>query len=127
MTSPAVDMAEYLVAQGVGVLGAATGWSINAGTEPMKPDTCLTVYDTGGLGFDIDSDIEQPGIQVRARGNDYRATYAKLATVVSELATPTRIGKYVGAWLNGNIESLGKNENDHFVLVVNFYLMRESA
>lgn len=129
MPSSAEDVAGYLAAQGIGALGAATGWGIFIALEPPSPDTVITVYDTGGMMGNPDS-LYDPTIQVRARGHSYADVYTKLAAVRDLLVvdrTARVIGDwlYTGFWLISDIVKIATDENNREVMTVNFRLMRE--
>lgn len=122
--SAAYDVATLLASQGLGVFAAEQGWSINVGSEPDRPDTCLTIYDTGGLGPDTDELDRRPSFQIRARGKDYRTTWAKLHTARLYLqdAGPVVINatRYASFEASSDIIGLGKDDNDRHLFTLNF-------
>jgi hypothetical protein len=70
--SPADVIAQLLVEGGVGTDPAEDGlWPVFATSEAVRPDNCITVYDTAGLDEGRDhSTLERAvhdGIQVRVR------------------------------------------------------------
>jgi hypothetical protein len=139
MLSPAHDIAKYLDVQGVGVLNAMTGWSINISREPMEPDNCVTVYDTGGLEPDTDElDLMHPTIQVRVRhrklvvaGIDtgYELAYSKHEEIrdLLILGTPliTVDSTFVLINLVTEISAIGRDDNDRHLLVANYSTIRQ--
>lgn len=131
MNPSSADIAAYLAGQGLGTSGGTSGWSIRAAKEPASPDNCITVYDTSGFAPDPDNGVYEPSVQVRVRGNSYPIVYAKTEAVRDELITPkgfTQGGtRYVGVWQQGSIESLGHDDNDRAVLVMNFNILRQEA
>lgn len=129
MNSPASDIMQLLSDNAVGTIGGGSGWSLNVSKEPASPDNTVTLYDTGGFGNDYDANIYQPTIQVRIRGIGYPTVYAKAEEIEQILIAPTSFTKnsrYVGAWNAGGVESLGYDDNDRAIIVMNFNLMREA-
>lgn len=131
MASPADDVAIHLAANGIGALGGTADWAIYVGSEPAKPDNCITIYDTGGSQANADAGLEDPVVQIRARGRDYAAVYAKLAAAKAQLLIPTgrTIGDhhYTGFWLTADIAKIGRDNDNRELLVVNFRAMRQLA
>lgn len=129
MASPADDVAAHLVANGIGALGGTADWAVYVGSEPAKPDNCITIYDTGGSHANADAQLEDPIIQIRARGRNYADVYAKLADAKALLLIPTgrTIGAYYysGFWLTADIAKIGRDNDNRELLVVNFRAMRQ--
>lgn len=134
MRAPTVDIAEYLQANGVGVIGSPTGWSIWIGQErPPKPNavppTTITLYDLPGEEPLYSSGIEHPAIQVRVRGSPggYEAAYAK-AVQIRDLLTmggPFSVGSATySAWIEGDIGHLEQDEGDRPIFVATYRLLR---
>lgn len=130
MNSPARDIVDYIVAQSLGTLGAASGWGVYLAKEPTAPNTTITVYDTGGFNPDIETGGYRPTVQVRVRAHDYVTAYAKAAAIQAALLAPkgfTQGGThYVGVWQEGDITTLGYDENDRILLVANYSIYREA-
>lgn len=130
--TPALDVAKYLAASGAGVF-AGTGseqWSINAFLEPPSPDKTITVYDTGGAGPDTDEmDWQRPAFQVRVRCKVYKDGYAKqqavrdllllVAPIVMETST------FIGINMTTDILSIGRDDNNRFLLTANYVGIRK--
>lgn len=129
MTSPADDLAGHLVAEGEGTLGGSSEWSINVSREPATPDSTITLYDTGGFQPDPDCGLEEPTVQVRVRASGYLAAFAKMEDVKNTLIGPDSLTlgdyKYVGLRGDGDVTSLGYDENDRVILVFNLNMMRD--
>lgn len=126
MSSPAEDIMKYLEQQGHGTFGT----DLFVSREPAGPDFCLTGYDTpGGLPPDPDCNIEQPTVQVRVRARTYPQAYAALEAAKNELITPKGFTfngyRYVGVWGDGDIGTLGYDDNDRSILVFNVNIIRE--
>lgn len=134
MTSPAYDVAQYLVSEGVGAFGGDLDWAIGIDRLPDSPANAIAIYDTGGPGPIVtDTDFRQPTIQVRVRGLDWPAVRARQAEIYDLLqqpgttdAPPRLLGEheYVAMNLQGDILSLGADDGDRYNLVANYSLMR---
>src|SRR5262245_16038441 len=85
MRSPAVSVARYLESQGFGVWASPLGWSLNAAVEPEAPDTCVTLYDTGGEDPITEQMNRRPTFQVRVRAPNYEEAWNKLSDIVEHL------------------------------------------
>lgn len=131
MSSPAVDLAGHLVTEGEGTLGGSEAWSINVSREPATPDSTVTLYDTGGFQPDPDCGLEEPSVQVRVRSNSYLVAFAKMESVKNSIIGPNSLTlgghKYLGLRGDGDVTSLGYDENDRVILVFNLIMMREAA
>lgn len=132
--SPAVELRDFLAAEGVGTVAATSGWSLSATLEPAGPDTVITLYDTPGpapVSYAIE--LRQQGVQVRVRApaNDYAGAYAKQVEAFRALNSITNqvIGQgfYLGVRLVGDIQSLGRDDNDRHLLVANYQIQRGPA
>lgn len=88
MTKPSIIIYELLV-DVLALLSDPTldtDWPLYIDHEPHSPDECFTIYDTVGINEQRDMStglvVVHHGIQIRARGRDYKATWAKLYAVV---------------------------------------------
>ena len=133
MTTPAVELAQYLADNGVGARGGNAQWGIHVSREPAQPDDVITLYDTGGDPPPaISANLRSRAIQVRVRAVDYLAGVAKQEEIYNLLAqpaieeTPTPLQRdigihtYIGVWLTGEITSIGRDENDRFLITANY-------
>jgi hypothetical protein len=124
MRSPAVSIARYLESQGFGAYASKAGWSINAAFEPAEPDTCITVYDTGGETPETDQMDRRPTFQVRVRAANYEEAWNKLDDIVSHLmrvrAVVLNSTRFVAFMPTSDILSVGQDENKRHVLTCNF-------
>lgn len=124
MKSIAEEIARYLATHGFGTLGGSAGWSINFGKEPAKPETCITIYDTGGGEPDTDElDIHDPTFQVRVRGKKYNVAATKMEQIRRDLikAVPAMDSYSVIAILcTTSIASIGPDDNGRDILTCNF-------
>jgi hypothetical protein len=126
MNSPAKDIADRLQALTIGTLGT----NIFLSEEPVDPNECVTIYDTGGSG-DVYQDIRlyQPTIQIRTRSMTYPAGYAKQEQVRDALILPVTFTinntRYIGVWLQSDIMSLGRDANNRYILTANYRIERQ--
>lgn len=128
MTSAAVDMADYLAANGIGTIGT----NLFVAAEPAQPANCVTLYDTGGPQSDPDANFFRPTIQARVRNVDYRAACSLMKQIHDALAdvyTGVQVDDwyYFGAGSTNEPEPIGKDDQDRFLLTQNFQIMRERA
>ena len=127
--SAAKAIADRLAAQGYGTLAGQSGWGIFIGGEPSKPDTCITLYDTGGTSPNQEAELYDPLLQIRVRAHDYGDGYNKAASIRDYLfqLTGATIGNwyYTGFWLVNDIQPIKKDENNRWVFTVNFRLMKQ--
>lgn len=125
-------IATKLNTEGVGVLGATSGWRIQANREPTEPDDVLTVYDTGGSAPALfDEELRAPSIQIRTRSHDYDAAYGKQQeafAVLNAIVNETIEGfRYLGVWMTSDIIAIGRDENDRFLLTSNYQVERHET
>lgn len=121
MNSPAFDIASFLRTESVETV-------IYVNEEPASPNNCVTVYDTGGADPMVVDTVYSPTIQVRVRNLSSPAAYAKqyqirdiLVAGKNEIINST---DYVAVWLQGDIISIGRDENNRFILTSNYRIMR---
>lgn len=140
MKSLSEDVKDLMVAASLGIEAGITTWGIYIGLEPDTPDNCITIYDSGGRppGYYFNKDLPEtqyPGFQVRVRGLDYAAVYAKISAIKDMLnkkgaftTTGDDATKYGRIFQTSAIISLGRQKKKlRHVLVVNFETMREDA
>ena len=131
MTSPAIELAQYLADVGVASSSGGDGaWSVHVSREPLEPPEVITLYDTTGRDLElVDEQLRHPGIQVRVRARDYAEGYAKQQAIFDALAVPTSqiIGAhwYVAVALVGDILSLGRTDRDRHLLTANYLIERQ--
>ena len=130
MGAPSVDIKDELVSASIGTFGGTTGWGIYVSDEPKDPDTTVSIFDTGGTQPDAKWIQDEPTVMVRVRGapQGYVAAYAKAQDVKDALLgiDPKTINatRYVGIWMNGDIISVGQDENNRPILSLNFRITR---
>lgn len=129
MSSAADDIADFLEDDGVGTVAGAGQWGIYVGKEPVKPDDCITVYDTGGNPDNADGPFYQPTVQIRVRSTSYALGYAKASEARDKMIIPkSRQGvewEYTGFWLISDVAKIGTDDSDRELFTVNLRLMRE--
>ncbi len=122
--SPAVDLAKYIAARGVGTWAADSGWSINVASEPASPETAITFYDTSGGEPDTDElDVFRPSFQVRVRSSNYQDAYAKQVAIRDLLIyDPIETDDYLFSLIvmTSDILPLGRDANNRHLLVANY-------
>lgn len=127
--SPAHDIAQKLASGGLGALGGTSPFAIFVALEPELPDSCITLYDTGGEDSDTDEmNIEYPTIQVRVRATSYmsaagKAREIKTLLMAGELVVGNR--RYVGFKVTSDIASIGTTERNRHVLVASYRAILE--
>jgi len=121
MNSPALDIANFLELEAVETL-------VYVNEEPAAPNDCVTVYDTGGADPMVVDDVYSPTIQVRVRNLDSQLAYAKQYQIrdilVAEKNRIINSTDYISMWLQGDIISIGRDENNRYILTSNYRLMR---
>lgn len=80
MAAPTINIKDLLVTNSVGTFASQVGWGIYIGKEPDKPDSVITLYDSGGENADPKWLLDFPHVQVRVRGSkgDYSGAYTKI-------------------------------------------------
>jgi len=125
MNSAAHDIAAHLTALDVVVAG-----SVFIGEEPLSPNDCVTIYDTGGGDPFPDIEFYDTSIQIRVRDTKYTDAYAKQNQIREALIIPTTFEingtRYIGVWNQGDIISLGKDQNNRAILTSNYRIERQS-
>lgn len=131
MSSPAIGIKDLLVTAGLGVFGAASGWSISVGRFPALPDTSIVCVDTGGLSPYPHLLLNQPSVQVMVRGalNGYVAADEKIRAVVDALlGIPSQSlnGDFWGGITQrGDVSFIGFDEKDRPLFTSNFSIIVE--
>ena len=127
------EIATRLIGQGVGVVGTTASWSVFKGREQPKPDQCITLFETGGNANQPHEGnmLDAPTFQVRIRGGTtttgYPAARTKMAAARTALEgmTGTFSGRYYCQVVaNSEPNSLGADDNNRPLLVMNFTALR---
>lgn len=131
MSSVARDVAAFLQAEGIGTFAATTGWSINVSREPVSPDTCVTIYDTGGDDPDTDEMDERANFQVRVRGFDYEDCITKARAIRDALIVPGSVTMnghtYAYVFMSSGISSIGRDDSDRHLIVASYKTVLERS
>lgn len=121
MNSPAFDIAVFLES----LIGEDV---IFVNEEQSEPNNCVTIYDTGGSDPMVVDDVYSPTIQVRVRNLDSPSAYAKqyqIRDILVALKNQIINGiDYIAIWQQGDIFSLGRDENSRYILTLNYRVMR---
>lgn len=125
MNSAAHDIVDHLTA-----LLVVDAGSVFVGEEPAEPNDCVTIYDTGGGDPFADIELYDTSIQIRVRDKKYTDAYAKQNQIREALIIPTTFEingtRYIGVWNQGDIISLGKDQNNRAILTSNYRIERQS-
>ncbi len=133
MSDPAEGIKDLLVTAGAGTFNAISGWGIYIGAEPNKPDTIMTINNTGGQPPNPKWLVDFPSIQVMLRGaeNGYQALYTKAIEVKDALlGLPSQDlngDRWVAVNQAGNEAFLGYDDNGRPRFSLNFNLIIEPA
>ena len=123
MTSPAQRIATHLQTAAFGTIGADSGTTIAVSGEPATPDEAITVYDTGGTSPDTyDEDVYFKNIQIRLRTNNYNTGYTTMESIRNNLLASPVITAINYIRMEGDILSIGRDDNDRFLLTSNYVL-----
>ena len=131
--NPVEHLADILVTAAVGARAAQSGWGIFVGKAPVKPDSVITLYNTGGLNPNPKWLLDFPSIQTIVRGNinGGAGTYDKAREVRDTLlgCDPRTINgeRLVSVLMISDIATLGFDDNNREMLSVNFSLIVEPA
>ena len=121
--SRAYTLAQYLDAQNAGEWAASSGWSLSVSREPARPDTTITLYDTGGGPPLTDGlDVFEPTIQVRVRSYDYLQAFSKHEEI-RDLFHNDDLAPFQGVTMTSDIISIGRDDNDRFLLTANYQIL----
>lgn len=128
-----VDLRDLLVAAGIGVFAAQSGWAIGIGKELASPDTFVTIYDTGGPAPMPHFSEEYPTAQIRVRGavNGYEAAYdkARAARAAVKGQGPLLLGgtHYAGLWIVTEPGLIGYDDSNRPLFTFNVRAVRGEA
>ena len=136
MNPVSIDVKDLLVTAGIGVFASETGWAIYISEEPDKPDTCITIYDTGGFSpqYVMDKSVHPLlnttfMIRVRSAAGGFITGHTKTMDIVNVLDHHARwnVGtvSYKTIFSNGDIVNLPRDESGRYVFICNFRAVRE--
>jgi hypothetical protein len=129
MGSPAKDIATILQTDGVGTLGS----TIFYGKLPKDIDSCVVVFDTGGVYANPKWKRDELLVQVIIRGpkEGYEAGYALAKKVKDSLlgrdAVTVDSIDYIFFVMNGDINALGYDDRNRPQFSTNWRICRENV
>ncbi len=131
MNSPAQDISTLLDASSA-ALGLDLSTNLFCFEEPDNPDAVVTCYDTGGADPEPNYVYLRPTVQVRIRGDKSTTKWTDAYTLAEGIRDALHgvhnqtVGgaRYVQIFAQGDIFSLGLDENNRPVLTINFTIHR---
>lgn len=124
---PASKGAKDLLTAHVGV----SGWAIEIGAMPDKPDKVISINDTGGRDPNPKWMLDFPNLQALIRGevNGYLDTFREGKAVKDLLLGITSLDlngdRWVSVVLNGDLGFIGRDDSMRPIFSVNFALIIE--
>ncbi len=131
MNAPSEDIKDIL--EGISSLALTYATDLFIGEMPKEPNNAVCIFDTGGYDPEANYIYERPTIQVRVRGagGGYLAAHELAQAIRDELhaLTNTTINsaRYVAIWQEGDIISVGQDDNDRPNVTVNFRIHRTTG
>lgn len=129
MANGASDLVKALLASHVGT----SGWGIEIGMMPNKPDRVMSIVDTAGIGEDPNPKwlLDYPTCQIMVRGetSEYVATrneaYA-VKNVLLGIDSQDVLGdRLVAINMNGDIGFVGRDDDMRLLFALNLALIVE--
>ena len=136
---------DLLVQEGLGTFAetASNKWSINIGSQPDKPDNCITIYDTPGSTVDKTftgaNHLYHSTFQVRVRSKVYLTAHEQcelIRTTLDQFTTKGRTDKllvefdgtvYDNIAMDDESIPLTQDEKRRHIFVVNGTAFRKDA
>lgn len=129
MSSPAMKISSILNSDGT--LNLSEGTNLFVGREPITPDDCTTIYDTGGGEQSDRLALDDATFQIRMRSKSYETAYTKLNAIKLVLQSLSAVvvdqDLLVGVWANSNIAFIETDEQDRSVFVWNGRMVIEPS
>jgi hypothetical protein len=130
MNAPSIDVKDMLCAEKS--LKLVFAKNLYIAREPMDPSHCVTIYDTDSfppqLTFNRAEIYEYPSIQIRIRNSDFREGWdlaERIKTTLHGRAHESWGGAYYSIIrCSGGPALLGRDDNDRFLIYVNFEIQR---
>lgn len=133
MVDPAQGVSDLLVAAGIGVFAATTGWGIFISKLPESPDTSIQISGAGGPPSNPKWLLDYPRVQVIVRGakGGYQGAYTK-ATAVNDalLGLPSQAlngDRWVAINQSSGLAFMGYDDSNRPLLSLNYLLTIEPA
>ncbi len=131
------ELATYLVANTTLTVGGTTGTLTKAIMRDSQPDTVASLFETGGLpsrqafstGTNTDIVWERPSVQLLSRSLSYQTARAAAEAVYQALDGLGETTMSGTRW--GSVDaiqapfSLGRDENERYLVSVNFQIHKE--
>ena len=132
------DVGTYLAANSTRL---SVGVNLTKSFMPDTPDTCTTLFETGGFSplhaFTTGADTryyERPGLMVHSRSTDYQTVRETMEAVFTILdgwnnaALPTTTGVHYGEISASQSPFLiHRDQNDRFVMSINFNIIKTTG
>lgn len=131
MQPPSEDVKDIL--EGISSLALTFATDLFISEMPTEPNNCVCIFDTGGYDPEENYVYQRPTIQVRVRGagGGYLAAHEQAQAIRDELHglhNETINGaRYVGIWQEGDIISVGQDDNNRPNVTVNFRIHRTTV
>ena len=129
------DIGNHLNTATIPTQDLTLGTNLFLGRLPEDPDTCVTLYQTGGLAPDDQfgtaaPKIENPGFQIRVRADGYATgealaadVWGVLVLVANQTLTSTR---YLRLEAEQSPFPLERDIRDRIIFVMNFTAVKET-
>lgn len=133
MANIAEGAKDLLVAAGVGVFAAASGWGIYVSKEPSTPSTTITLFNTSGRPPNPKWLLDYPSLNIRIRGakGGYVNAEDKAKEVKDVLlgldSQDINGDRWVSVTMPGDLAFIGYDENERPMFSLNFRLIIEPA
>lgn len=131
MNPPSVDVKDMLDSTSAGADLGTYGTDLFVGIEPMLPDACVSILDTGGFAPEALAErIEHPTVQIRVRGakGGYTTAYAKAKAINDSLHKRTdetwNSSRYIAIYAMSDPLFVGWDESDRPTFTLNFRIDR---
>lgn len=131
MNPTSKDIKDMLVAESS--LGLAYATNLFVGREPIKPNNCVTIFDTFGFAPQLtleggNDDYYYPSIQIRVRNTSYSDAWTLINNIrdlLHGLANETWNGTlYTVIYCSSGPAMLDWDESDRVRLIINFNTQR---
>lgn len=122
MNQVAYEVAQYIEDEG----HATVGENLFVDSLPDVSEEAIAVFTTGGSTPDIDLPIPSPNFEILIRGESASSCFLKLESIISSLHQTynanlvTGGNYYYSILLNGEINSLGRDEKGRIEYSANF-------
>jgi len=130
MQSSSEGIKEMLIADTP--LGLTFATNLFIGREPVKPNNCVTIFDTPGFAPLLTLDgggYYYPSIQIRVRNTDYQTGWSLVHKIMVSLhgrgnETSSDETLYTGIYCSSGPALLDWDENNRARFIVNFNIQR---